>query len=661
MKHFQSNLILLMSNKFIPRSIFLFQIIAVSLAAKASSFSKIEVPSQPIPISTTGDNPASSLQVICPANQIFATGNANCEANFGLASAQTINLGCAGAVSLTYSSALGSGTGPFFAVPIGLKIVTVKAVNACGNEATCEFKVEVKDQKKPTFTVVQDMYANLTGDGKVVLNAAIFNLTCSDNCTAKPNLVTSFSQNTLDSVRIFDCDSLGDRSVKIFVTDEAGNFSVKTTVLHIWDALGACQNSFVSGKILNQKGDGIEGVEVSLTGEINQPTVITGENGVFLFPKIQTNKSIVITPTKDLNPLNGVSTFDLSLMMQYILGQKSLDSPYKIIAADVTHNGIVTTADLGQLRKLILGEISDFQQNDSWRFVRKDFIFENTSPASSQPFWENAAFNPILGNVSNLDFVAVKIGDLNGDALVNNVSSEPIIDDRNADFFLKITDRFVQRGEAIDVPIRADLRKVSGFQTTLNFDANSLKINELSFENESIFSQKNSSTRRLSDGKLPISWLSESTIFEKETTLFTLKLVAETDGFLSQFLTQTDLPTPAEAFNAAGEKSNVKLLFEENKVSAEIPIPSLQLAQNVPNPVRTTTNIAFSMPENGTASLQIFNSTGQKIWQKTAEFAAGTNEIEVNLADLNVPSGIYTYRLDAPTGSLTRKMLLSFR
>jgi Secretion system C-terminal sorting domain/Cohesin domain len=650
-----------MSNKFTLRSILLFQIIAVSLAAKASSFSKIEVPSQPITMPATSQNSVSSLQIFCPADQVFATGNANCLANFGLPNAQTVNSGCSGVVSMTYTSAFGNGVGPFFDVSIGLEVVTVKAINACGDEASCNFKVEIKDKKKPVFTVVQDLYANLTGDGKIILNAAIFNLNAADNCSETSKLATSFSQNVTDSIRVFDCDSLGDRSVKIFVTDESGNFLVKTTTLHVWDALGACQNSFVFGKITNENGFGIEGVEVNLTGEINLPTVKTVENGQFLFPKIQNNKSIVITPTKDVNPLNGISTFDLSLMMKHILGQKSLDSPYKIIAADVTHNGIVTTADLGQLRRLILGEISDFSQNDSWRFVRKDFVFEVTSPACGQPFLENAAFNSIGGNISNLDFVAVKIGDLNGDALVNNLTAELSIDDRNADFLLKITDRFVQRGEEIEVPIRADLSRVSGFQTTLNFDANSLKINALDFENGSIFSQKNSSMQHISAGKLPISWLAESTIFEKETTLFTLKLVAETDGFLSQFLTQTDLPTPAEAFDASGAIYDVKLMFEENKVSAEIPTPSLQLAQNAPNPVQTTTKIAFSMPKNGTASLQIFNLTGQEIWQKTAEFVAGTNEIEVNLADLSVPPGIYTYRLNAPTGSLTRKMLLSFR
>jgi hypothetical protein len=40
-----------------------------------------------------------------------------------------------------------------------------------------------------------------------------------------------------------------------------------------------------------------------------------------------------VTPEKDDNPLNGVTTLDLALISKHILGIENLNSPYKIIAA----------------------------------------------------------------------------------------------------------------------------------------------------------------------------------------------------------------------------------------------------------------------------------------------------------------------------------------
>jgi hypothetical protein len=62
-----------------------------------------------------------------------------------------------------------------------------------------------------------------------------------------------------------------------------------------------------------------------------------------------------ITPVKDDNPLNGVTTYDLVLMSKHILGIEPLGSPYKMIAADANKSNSITTFDIVELRKLILG------------------------------------------------------------------------------------------------------------------------------------------------------------------------------------------------------------------------------------------------------------------------------------------------------------------
>jgi hypothetical protein len=76
-----------------------------------------------------------------------------------------------------------------------------------------------------------------------------------------------------------------------------------------------------------------------------------------------------VTPTKDDNPLNGVSTYDLVLISKHILGLEPLGTPYKMIAADANKSGSITTFDIVELRKLILGIYTDLPNNTSWRFI----------------------------------------------------------------------------------------------------------------------------------------------------------------------------------------------------------------------------------------------------------------------------------------------------
>ena len=62
-----------------------------------------------------------------------------------------------------------------------------------------------------------------------------------------------------------------------------------------------------------------------------------------------------------------------------------MDSPFKIIAADINSDTRVTAIDLVELRKLILGVYTELPQNDSWRFVDATQTFADaTRPFHSQ-------------------------------------------------------------------------------------------------------------------------------------------------------------------------------------------------------------------------------------------------------------------------------------
>jgi len=124
---------------------------------------------------------------------------------------------------------------------------------------------------------------------------------------------------------------------------------------------------------------------------------------------------ITVTPSKDNDHLNGVSTLDLVLIMRHILGVDVLDSPYKMVAADLSNDGKITLLDLIIARRLILSIIPSIPNNTSWRFIPASYQFASpTNPWGS----EIPEYNYMLEiPVSRFDYIAIKVGDVNGNAI----------------------------------------------------------------------------------------------------------------------------------------------------------------------------------------------------------------------------------------------------
>jgi hypothetical protein len=92
-------------------------------------------------------------------------------------------------------------------------------------------------------------------------------------------------------------------------------------------------------------------------------------------------------------------------------------------------------------------------------------------------------------------------------------------------------------------------------------------------------------------------------------------------------------------------------------------IPSAYvLEQNYPNPFNPTTQILFGLPNSDRVTLIIYNLIGQKIATLVdGLMSAGSHTVTWNGRDsrgLQLPSGIYFYRLESSGFTATRKMLM---
>ncbi len=87
-----------------------------------------------------------------------------------------------------------------------------------------------------------------------------------------------------------------------------------------------------------------------------------------------------------------------------------------------------------------------------------------------------------------------------------------------------------------------------------------------------------------------------------------------------------------------------------------IPI-NYDLSQNYPNPFNPSTTINFVIPKSSFVNLSVYDILGRKVSTLiNEEKTAGIYKVEFNA--INLPSGIYFYKIKAGSFVQTKKMVL---
>jgi hypothetical protein len=94
-----------------------------------------------------------------------------------------------------------------------------------------------------------------------------------------------------------------------------------------------------------------------------------------------------------------------------------------------------------------------------------------------------------------------------------------------------------------------------------------------------------------------------------------------------------------------------------NLIKLDTKFSHYKLEKNYPNPFNPSTTIRYSIPEAGRVKLEVFNTIGERITVLVDEIKqAGTYDVRFEGMDL--PSGIYLYRLQTGNFVEFQKMLL---
>lgn len=544
--------------------------------------------------------------------------------------------------------------------------------DGCNNIAYGEDTYIVRDNRAPTpYCISGVSTAVMSGDGRIIIWASDFDLGASDNCDDRSKLRFTFSntppsedldfdESTRSSSIVFTCEDLERTGLsvielQVYVWDTNDNRDFCTVALRVDDNSSVCngggvgggvtppasgQTVNISGTVATSSNEMINGVDVRIDSNLpGFPRGVQSNQGNFSFLSNPTNGDYILSAEKNDNYLNGVSTLDLVLIQQHILGIEQFTDGYTIIAADASNDQAVSALDIIQLRQLILGLSTELPNNDSWRFVESTNFIDQSNP---WPFIEEIRISAPRNNMFDQDFIGVKIGDVSGNAIANQLQTTEVRSSRSIK--LQTADMHIEKDEIVTVTFKSDVSNIEGFQ--LNIDLDKVSIEDVSSDHYVL----NTSNYSIVNNELRMSVNEADGNFNSEH-LFEITFKAKEAGLTSQLIDLATTISSEVYISGSNEVNTIELEFEGHLSE------SMVLHQNTPNPFSTQTIIPFELSKDAPVTITIFDTAGKVVFNHSSIYKKGMNQLELKKEEVGT-NGILYYQLQSEGQSLSKKMML---
>ena len=410
---------------------------------------------------------------------------------------------------------------------------------------------------------------------------------------------------------------------------------------------------FLNSEIKNKKGtpEPIEEVAVSITGPCNY-NFLSDCDGYSAC--LCNYGDYLVTPFKDDNFLNGVTTYDLVLISKHNLGIEPLDSPYKMVAADANKSGSITPFDIVLLRKWILGIIPLDEPPPpgaakSWRFVEKDFVFPNPLNPFQSPFPESKTVTITSSASGEANFIGMKTGDVNLTHVANGGNCRPAAkSSRIRTFALGLSAPAAKSGEIISVALRnSGPEALAALQAGFRFDTEALELVGVSVGDVNGFTPDCLGLHRQDEGEIRIVWLSpdfEENLWVPGQALchFTFRAKQDRNRTLP-FLVADNSLLSNEVYTPDNQTFNVVLQSSSVAGRDDIAKPlALLEASCVPNPTTGETSMVIESAQIGKARVFLFNAFGARVGYHEVALLRGRNQIALP-ESAAWPAGVYSW------------------
>ncbi len=539
--------------------------------------------------------------------------------------------------------------------PLGVTLVTFIYEDNCCNVDTTVIEVRIIDTIPPTIScspAMRDLGNTENQDHSIEICPSAFGVTVADNCAEDTTLIITLNKdNPADSCRTYNCDSLMGMPSKsftiiIYVIDPSNNtYDSCSTTLTITDAMNVCGRtspSPVSGAVTTMNQSGMKGVEISLKDEPSPP-VLSDEEGLYEMVNIPRPGSYnLVARYPAITPLRGVNTRDLLLIQRYLLGIEDFAHAEQYIAADVNHSNSVSTADILQLRKIILDKVHPFDEQSQWTIV-SDQWKDEWDPWDARDIRVDL---PEETSVAVINLRAILLGDVDFSAKgglqeTGKTRAQETVQMRMKPLFDPESQGFELTIEHFD--------QVEGLQFQMSFDLDSWVYTGLIPSGENLLCEDNISYfEEEGKGYLRVSWSAPEHDYNIARIMIGMKALAE-----EAYLPDLSVFGNYESEIYLKDQSVRSLsLHKTSKYTAFF------VGQNVPNPFDASTEIEIYLPKEGDVQLIVRDMTGRVVWEQSQRFEGGAHTLKVYRKDLPEQSAVFIYSVKTKWGVQSKKMVL---
>lgn len=230
---------------------------------------------------------------------------------------------------------------------------------------------------------------------------------------------------------------------------------------------------------------------------------------------------------------------------------------------------------------------------------------------------------------------------------------------------LLLTDITAEKGDTIVVPVTVkDFETIAAFTFSLEWDTLILKyvtVEQLYF-NDIDFSDSVKHNIGVLWSATNIS-IGES--ISDNSILFSMKFEVITDENVTSEIKFTNEPSAILFVKADADFTEIVPTYNSGMITVQrnsTPTKNTNRAnfflyQNQPNPFLTQTSISFDLFESDTVKMDIFNTSGKKIFSLKRSFPAGKNNFALERSSFS-NTGLYYYTITTSKYQQTKKLVV---
>ncbi len=512
---------------------------------------------------------------------------------------------------------------------------------------SCSGNLTVEDKLAPVAVCSTLSWATLE-DGEVELAASFFDggsrVTCGDIrftfSDTPPDQDPAFDPAIGASKRIFTCAdyfaSNGLVDVTIFVWDEDNEFSSCFTDLTLNNEIGnPCdldgEYVRVTQGVCNANPQPQYDILMNQSIDINVASCL----GLIPDGSLEVGVNTLQISDNNTDGVNGISTLDIVTMMgglSYGMGTGGFNSPVEAIAMDIDNDGAISTLDLLETRRQILGMSTLFDQQEDYKIVLTNTDFgPDFNPFDMGTNFTTLEFLASDFDGSFLEVTVIKNGDVNFTAFLTSEEESEV----RSISLLHYSDKFIKAGQT----------KVIEFnlEATTDIKATTFKLSGqgLSYDNLDAFGQD--VIINYQNGDAFISFINFN---EAETNFeFSLEVTADMDVRMSDAISLAG--SINEVVSSASSIEDISLSANASTSSENIENISMSI---FPNPAQNVINITFDQAMD--REVQLFSLSGQTF----GTIESNDSSLTLDVAEMN--DGIYFLHVNSAAGSQIQKILI---